>query len=270
LSTNIGKFLKDYHSDLYREYVFERYRVNGTETPLIRDTPEVTQTSVETISEFELELVSEMDQTSPVAQYIKSRRLPNYPFYFSPKFKKFAAKYNPVFEDSEYDGPRLVIPFFDKSGKIFAFQGRDLTGQDDIKYITVTVNPKVPKIFGIDRVKKGEILIVEGPIDSLFLPNCVASVNASLVATATKLQKAINKEHLTIIYDNEPRNNVIVSAYSEAIKLGYKIVIWPKSVDGIKDINDMVIKGIDPLDIIKKRTFSGLMAQIEFQKWKKV
>jgi hypothetical protein len=91
-----------------------------------------------------------------------------------------------------------------------------------------------------------------------------------LIATATKLEKVINKSQVTIVYDNEPRNKVIVDHYTDAVKLGYKIVIWPPKVSNYKDINDMSKAGIDVLAVIQKNTFSGLIAQLELNKWKKV
>lgn len=272
LNTNLGAFLKLYHVDLHREYVFEKYRNEGSpDTPVIRNTVQPTKITQDDVSIKSLRLVSAMDKDSVPAKYIESRKLPPYAFYYAEKFNELAAKYNPVFKELESDGDRIVIPFFDRAGNITAFQGRDLTGKSDLKYITVQVNPKIPTIFGLERITRSKpILVVEGPLDSLFLPNCVASVNASLVATAETLQKAINKEQIILVFDNEPRNVQIVSAYEKAIKAGYKIVIWPKNVDGIKDINDMVLHGLEPHKIIQRNTHSGLMASIEFSKWKKV
>jgi hypothetical protein len=187
-------------------------------------------------------------------------------------FYEFSSQFNDDLNNLSKDEPRLIIPFFDRRGSVFAYQGRDLSGKSQQKYITVTIDKKVPKIFGIERIDLSQpIRIVEGPIDSLFLKNCLASVNASLVSTAEKLTSGINKKlNITLIYDNECRNKQIVKMYEDAIKRNYKIVIWETSTDKKEDINDMVNTGKDVEKIIKKRTFSGLMAQLEFQKWKKV
>jgi len=47
------------------------------------------------------------------------------------------------------------------------------------------------------------------------------------------------------------------------------VVIWPKGLKE-KDINDMVLAGLDPSAIIKSNTFSGLEAKIKLTDWKKV
>jgi hypothetical protein len=264
--------MKDHQPDLHQEFVFEKYRVDGKEgsEPLITSR-EPTKTPSKQLKEFLLPRVSELPENHFCAEYVRSRRIPNYEFYYADKFFEFAREFKEDISKEIKDGPRLVIPFFDKSGAIYAFQGRDLTNKSAVKYITISVDKKVPKIFGLDRLnRKVDVNIVEGPIDSLFLPNCLASVNASLIATARKLEPVINKSQVTLIYDNEARNKVIVEHYKEAVKLGYKIVIWPSKVDGLKDINDMHKAGFDVMSIVNKNTFSGLIAQLELNKWKKI
>lgn len=281
-SSNLAGFLKVHHPAIYNEFIFERYKETGstkehvitTEKPQIDETllkPSYSAQEREKNRGLDLPLVSELGDSHPLVQYIKKRKLPDYPFMYARKFYEFASQYNPDIQSNGKDEPRLIIPFYDRAGNVFAFQGRDLTGKSLQKYVTITVNPKVPKIFGIDRVNFSEpITIVEGPLDSLFLQNSVASVNASLIVTAKKLEPYINKSLLTLVYDCEPRNETIVDMYADAIKQGYKVVIWPDATDRKMDINDLVMEGKNPSEIIKANTYQGLMAQIQFQKWKKV
>jgi hypothetical protein len=272
LALPIGAYMKTYEPDLFADYKFEKYRINGDGGPVITTT---TETSVEplkpvseAISKLDLQLVSDMPNDSVAARYVASRQLPNYPFYFAENFSKFSAQYNPEMANAP-EGPRLVIPFFDKKGHIFAYQGRDLTGKSSHKYLTVNIDKKMPTIFGIDRVtRKKNILIVEGPLDSLFLPNCIASVNAGLVSTAKKL--GVDKDKITLIFDCEPRNKDIVALYKKALDEGYKVVIWPSSSAKKVDINDLVRAGKDPLKIINDNTYQGLMGMMKFNEWKKV
>jgi hypothetical protein len=46
-------------------------------------------------------------------------------------------------------------------------------------------------------------------------------------------------------------------------------VIWSKSIQQ-KDINDMVIAGLNVMDVLKLNTRSGLEAKVKFNEWKKV
>jgi hypothetical protein len=270
LALPIGAYMKLYEPDLFADYKFEKYRINGDGGAVITsantDKPE--ETPSDAISELDLELVSEMSEDSAVARYVASRQLPKYPFYYAEKFSEFSSQFNPEMAKAP-EGPRLIIPFFDKRGNIFAYQGRDLTGNSTHKYLTVNIDKKMPTIFGIDRVtRKTNILLVEGPLDSLFLPNCLASVNAGLLSTAKKL--GVDKDKITLIFDCEPRNKDIVSMYKKALEEGYKVVIWPNSSEKKVDINDLVRAGKDPLKIIESNTYQGLMGMMKFNEWKKV
>lgn len=275
-STNLLGFLKVYHHNLYSELLFEKYRVDGREgTPVITVKPkpfmEAPEKPPERLFALGLPLVSELPIDHPVRLYVASRKLPDYPFMYCENFYEFSSQFNEDLNKTGRDEPRLIIPFYDKVGNIYAYQGRDLSGKSQQKYITIVIDTKFPKIFGLDRIDfKKPIKIVEGPIDSLFLDNCLASVNASLMSTANKLLIGINKTlDITLVYDNECRNTEILKMYEAAIDAGFKIVIWSTSPDKKEDINDLVLQGKDVEVIINKNTYSGLMARLEFQRWKK-
>ena len=46
------------------------------------------------------------------------------------------------------------------------------------------------------------------------------------------------------------------------------MVIWPDNIKE-KDINDMVVSGIDYMNAINKNTFDGLMLRLKFNSWSK-
>jgi alkyl sulfatase BDS1-like metallo-beta-lactamase superfamily hydrolase len=71
------------------------------------------------------------------------------------------------------------------------------------------------------------------------------------------------------IYDNEPRNSEIVSRISNTINRGEKVVIWPSNIIE-KDINDMILSGLDVQSVIELNTYSGLEAKLKFTTWKKI
>ena len=71
------------------------------------------------------------------------------------------------------------------------------------------------------------------------------------------------------IYDNEPRNREIVKRIGSTIDKGESVVIWPESIDD-KDINDMVMSGLDVQSVIESNTYSGLEAKLKFTTWKKI
>jgi len=181
-----------------------------------------------------------------------------------PSFYKFTNTLIPnKFSSLCADHPRLMIPFRNEEGEIFAYQGRAF-GSETPKYITIKLDEDADKIFGLDRVDKSKpILVVEGPLDSLFLDNCVAMAGADFN----------NFEgDLIIIFDNEPRNKEICKQIEKTISQGRKIVIWPDTVKE-KDINDMILAGYSKKDIqqiITDNTFQTASASLRFAEWRKI
>jgi DNA primase len=165
-----------------------------------------------------------------------------------------------------------VIPFRDENGKIFAYQGRAF-GKEQPKYITIILDHNKDKVFGLDTVTKDKpVLVVEGPLDSLFLDNCIAVAGASFRSPLSIEGRLMQNGELTIIYDNEPRNKEICKQIERSINQGQRVVLWPESMKH-KDINDMIVAGYTKeqiQDIIRNSTFSGAAAQLRFAEWRKI
>jgi hypothetical protein len=71
--------------------------------------------------------------------------------------------------------------------------------------------------------------------------------------------------------DNEPRNKDIARQLEKYIDLGYNVVMYPDSVQE-KDINDMVLSGRSPdeiLELINTNTFTGMEAKLKYANWRK-
>lgn len=160
--------------------------------------------------------------------------------------------------------PRIIIPFYNDNNEIVMLQGRSMQPKNKMKYITIKRDSEVEKVYGLEEFDPANISYgVEGPLDSLFVENCLAKCDADL--------KALDVD--VLIYDNQPRNKEVVALMSEAITDGRSIVIWPNSPNGKQDINDLIKLGVTPpqlMRVLKKRTFKGLLAKLEFEKWKKV
>ena len=184
--------------------------------------------------------------------------------YLCESFYKFTNTLIPnKFPSLNGDHPRLLIPFRDENGEVFAYQGRAF-GNETPKYITIKLNSDADKIFGLDKVDKNKkIYVVEGPIDSLFLDNCIAVAGADFNNV---------QGDLTVIYDNEPRNKEIVKQIEKTINQGRSIVLWPDTIKE-KDINDMILSGHTKSEIqkiIEDNTFEGVAAKLRFTGWKKI
>ena len=156
---------------------------------------------------------------------------------------------------------KLVIPLRDNDKKLFGVQLRALDKDDSPKYQTILFRDQ-DKLYGLDRINTdNDVVFVEGPLDSLFLNNSLAMCGSSMDLTKYKTLGII-------ALDNEPRNAQIVSKMKKFIEDGFRVVIWPDHVKE-KDINDMVLAGYDPEQIINQSVYSGLTGKIKLNSWKK-
>jgi hypothetical protein len=75
--------------------------------------------------------------------------------------------------DGKYVG-RLIIPFYDRDGNIYYFQARSLYKKASNKYINMVEN-RDEAIYNYDFISRERpVVLVEGPIDSLFVENSIA------------------------------------------------------------------------------------------------
>lgn len=263
------KFLKLVDVNLYYDYVTEAFKEPLEELPKTD-----TQFKTEKPKFFKLDLkkISQLRYDHPAKRYVEKRMLPtisHYRLYYAPKFKAWVNTLIPnKFDSLDHDEPRLIIPFFDWDGTFFGFQGRSFDSKSNSKYITIILDDKKPKVYGLDKYELNKTAyVVEGPLDSMFLPNALASCGGRLETS----MKFLDKANTILIYDNEPRSKETIKKLKLAIAEGYIVCIWPNNISE-KDINNLVIKGFTSeqiLDIINSNSFSGLEAELKLAEWDK-
>ena len=253
--TTAGKVVELLDSDSYKEYVKERFVGNIEKVEYNFEPPKFKKRDPKLKA---LVPINTLNGSHPALEVLKKRQIPEEhydKFFLCHKFCSWGEV------SSNKDHPRLVIPFYDEDGKVFAAQGRAF-GKEQPKYLTVKFDDK-PKIFGLERVDFTErVYVVEGPIDSLFLNNCLAVAGSDF--------RDLPPCETTIIMDNEPRSKEIVNKMEKLINNNYELVIWPDSILQ-KDINDMVLAGQQYIQtIIDNNTFTGLEAKIKLSAWKRI
>ena len=72
---------------------------------------------------------------------------------------------------------------------------------------------------------------------------------------------------MIIVYDNERRNRETVKKMEATIERQHKIVIWPQYVRE-KDINDMVLGGINVPYVLDSNIYFGLTAKTKMLEFK--
>ena len=269
-----NNFLKHIDHGLYTEYRVEKYKGGETQgnTPIPDKSPfkfeapkfdKSMNKHLDNLSKF-----SDLKEDHPALSYVKNRKIPKEHWdklYLADKFYEWSNSIFPEkFKSINIDYPRLVIPFFDKSGEIFAYQGRAF-GKEEPRYITLKIVSEKEKIYGLERINyDSHVYVVEGPLDSLFMDNCIAVAGADLNLLE------LNPNSTTVIYDNEPRNKHTVERMFKSVDKNYHVVVWPQDLKQ-KDINDMYLSGIEDVkSFIDEHSYQGLEAYLKINQWKKI
>jgi transcription elongation factor Elf1 len=271
ISRTFTNFLKDFDVVLYDQYVMERYKsgITGKNSNTPNPNFQFEKTVFEKKHKINLPTIAELNTEHPAKVYLQDRKIPDKflnQLYYCENFKKWTNEQKYTFESTDKDEPRIIIPLTN-NGEIIGFQGRSLNKNSKIKYITIILDENQPKIYGLDNIDwKKTVYITEGPIDSMFINNAIAMVGADI----DKMFLLSNLDvDFVIVYDNEKRNKQIVERMEKAIDLKLPIVIWPSNVNE-KDINDMVLSGLDVNSMLKSNRYSGLEAKAKLISWKRV
>jgi hypothetical protein len=273
---SLNNFIKEVNPQLHKEYAMERFSNGKSKRPVSKGRTGTIKRFVKRPSYLKtplgkLKKISQLAVDHPARKYVQKRQIPadkHFKLFYAPKFYAFAEQFGYKF-DIKGDEPRLIIPFINKNGELMGFQGRAF-GKTSLRYITIKVDEDAPKIFGLDGIDRSKpVHIVEGPIDSMFLENCVAMGGADLTDASLNY---IGTKDLVFVMDNEPRSKEIINRIEKIIDMGYNVSLFPESISQ-KDINDMVLAGLDPIEIqvlISKNTVSGLAAKAKLSEWRKV
>jgi hypothetical protein len=265
-------YLKEYHPELYKEYLLEKFPKKSKKIDYSRFSSEIKKIVPQkpVCSGFDyssLKTFAELPESHPGRKYIENRKIPLNVFYYAPSFIKFLEELNLSKYTIPYQHatePRIIIPFYRKDGLSTVFQARAFSKKEGLRYITIKEHDSESKIYGLERIDPSkDVYCTEGPIDSLMIPNCIAMSGIST---------NINNLRPIFIFDNEPRNIDVVKTIKKRIIQKYKVVIFPETVK-YKDLNDMVVGGYTQdmlLDMIRKHTYSGHTALLVLSKWRKV
>lgn len=270
-SSNLYNFLEQISPNVCKEYAIQRWK-NGENNksnykkPKIKFEKPLFKTKLDCIA------ISKLDDQHPCKKYVLSRKLPieslDYLLYtddFSSVAKIIDSEKTNIPKE-----PRLIIPIYNEDNILIGVQGRYIgSNKKAIRYITLKRKDTDRLWYGLNRVKDEPVYIVEGPIDSLFLPNGIATLGMD---SNIELPKELQHKKIVFVLDNQPRNKTVVKTLMEFINKNYNVVVWPSTIKE-KDINDMILSGKtqqEIIDIINKNTYNGLQATLQLNQWKKV
>ena len=279
VSCNLYGFLEKVSPSLCKEYSLEVWKDGDGLKTKKKTEPVVAIKKIKKKYTIELPSVSELPPNHPCRTFVELRKIPRSAWkylYYAEDFGTWARTINSESADALEQSSRLVIPIVNEKGELVGAQGRALSITGDrnarktARYITIKTEGQEHKgWFGLDRADTGTIYVVEGPLDSLFIPNCVAMIGLS---DALNVPSHLKSRSLVYLIDNEPRNEAVVTTIGKLLDQDKKVCIWPDHIKQ-KDLNDMIMAGMSEKELIKtikENTVSGLSGKIKFNNWKKI
>lgn len=279
----VSELIKHLDAALYKEYVYESYLEKGQQ-----QTPkEKKEIHFKRKKEYKpakptaligCPAIATLGPDHPARQYLESRKLPSQfleELFWTDDFPSVVDKFIPGHSFALMKEGRIIIPFFDSNHQLIAMQGRSQPYYDAeqdqwmdspgaVRYITIKSDKDAPRIYGMDRLNKmtKRIYLMEGPFDSMFLPNSAAMAGSDIPV-------GFPKDRTVVVYDNERHKPDTIKKIEKAIELGYMVCIWPDNIKE-KDVNKMIMCGTTPekvREIIDRNLFSGLQAKLKLQHW---
>jgi hypothetical protein len=262
-------FLKKLDQTLYREYLLAVYK---DREPITQE-PDYSEFRKHPVFKKKINLptIESLPEDHPAKQFLLNRKIPRSKFmslYYADDFLSFIDELIPGHGKNLIKDKRIVIPFYDEKANLLGVQARAIS-KSEIRYITIKLSEENRKLYGLDKVDfTKRIYIVEGPFDSMFLDNSIATMDGALYGVI----KNLGEHDYVFVSDNEPQNKQIIKHIKTAIDMGQNVCVWPKDIIE-KDINDMIKAGRTASEIqhiIDSNTFNNLRAKLEFERWKKI
>lgn len=272
VSYPFSRLLEQFDSGLYQQYLLDC----GIRTRRFNETQEEEPEPKKKVERLDLPSIADLDAKHVARKYVVSRKIPMEHWegiYFSENFRDVAIE----FDDEKYkrirEDARIVFPVYSPNGMILGVQGRAIDPKNELRYVIAKIPGQRPFMFGLDRWKPSQLTyVIEGPIDSLFLPNAIAAMSSTLQHKWEKMIEhyGITPKQTIFIFDNQPRNPEIVKLLVNAAKK-YRIFLWPDGLAG-KDVNDLILAGMtreEIKDMIDANAFQGPELLARVMMWRK-
>lgn len=278
-SNSFNNFLKEFDNNLWNEYKLENLKFFKNETlkqDINFNTNFISNIKRENINDYNIfnniNTITPEDNTV-FSKYLNSRKIPEkyYSLFYGINNINFLTNKLEKYKSNNYlIADSLIIPYYNKKNELTLFQTRYLDNNIHPRFQSFSIIDDEYYIFNEHLIDYSKLVsITEGPIDSLFITNCVAIGGSNNKQKIDYLKS--NSSDIRLIFDNDYSiNKHILKQLKNYINQGFKVIIYDSNFSGIKDINEAIIKSRFTVNNINSyldsRTFSGLTAQLELSK----
>jgi len=252
ISQKMNKFMRDLNipDDIISQLRLEALRLDDNNTTEIRSIIpkfDVRALPIDSVLITDL-LENPPEKLLPILEYMVNRKVfpEDFPFYWTPKVG---------FSN------RLIIPFLYKD-TVVGWTARAVNDAQP-KYLS---EQQPGYVFNLDHQYDDRefVIVCEGPFDALSIDAC-ALLGAEIKDSQNWLLKQLGKE-IILVPDRDEAGKVTLE---QALEFGWSVSMpdWP---DGIKDVNDAVIK-LGKLAtmwlIVSAKESNNLKIQLRAKKW---
>ncbi len=268
---HFSKFLETVNPNLYKDYRFEKFRDTSPEFVEYVEKKEEFAVLQKTALEKIARKVSTLEDDHPAILYLKSRKID--PIWFTRLFhtenmNDFSTIFPKYKEIKFMKEGRIVIPIYNRKSELVGVTARAYQ-PSNLRYIMMRRDDNEPLIFNLDRIDINKrVYALEGAFDAMFVKNAVAVDGADF----SKLSEVIPKSQTVVVFDNQPRNQILLKRIDNIANEGYAMVVWPDGLE--KDINKNIIDGKlntdEIMPLLEQNTFSGMKLRLKLSNWKKI
>jgi hypothetical protein len=127
---------------------------------------------------------------------------------------------------------RIIIPFINHNKQIYFYQARSIIGEEPKYKNSISDLRPIFNYYKADFSKP--VMILEGPIDSLFVENSVATLG---VKYNEELILSIPKKNRYFIFDNDSAG---VNAAKKHLENGENVFMWKKFINNFYDVHGKI------------------------------
>lgn len=233
-TTNVETWMKLYFPSCYKNFIREWMKQKTKNTNIIEETNK----KYKNIKTNKNNKANPNNEKENVSYFKKIKNFPN-----AIKFCKNRKIPEEIYTKWYYaiDGMyknRIIIPFYNDKGKIYYYQGRSLYKTSFAKYMSRTGDHN--SIYNFYLVNKNKpVIILEGPIDSIFVDNAVGVTGLKLM-----LKELDEFEHKYFLIDNDADGKKKSLKMLEQSKYVFNWTLFLKKYNcdkKIKDVNDFIL-----------------------------
>lgn len=268
---SIYNFLQHVAPGMCKDYALERFCAGENrgnfKKPTLEDVYPVPATKPRT---YHFNYLGDLPEDHKAIKYVKARQIPTDKWQdigYTENVSQLAEDFDESYKDRFSKEDRLVVVIRGTNG-ICGFQCRTFQTKikRGLKYFTLKHDGDVC-YYGMDSVDVSKkYYVLEGPINSMFLPNSIATLGSS---NFLSVGEKMPDDNAVYVLDNEPYKIETLQIMDKLIKANKNVCIFPDTITH-KDINDMVMAGLDVKKIIDENTYNGLKARLVFNTWKKM